>query len=277
MNSHSRLKFVAGILWAIFAVQSVQADITDFTTWTQVQDPAHANFTSSVNAAQATLFAGNGHVPDGTDIGYQTVNGQTPATSNAGHAFDPAGDFTVAIDFNLSFANNPDGALAIGFGIGEDRDGVNSAGAVMFTNDGSPFLFFAGNARVDDVDQGPQAILVGASLSGSLFASYDASSGDVTLGASQTPGAAGPTGSTTFSAIQNSWAGGFLLASFFLRSDDAIGDEWQSGNGQAVFSNFRSLNGEAIAVPEPGVIALLPIAAAALSRGRKPIASRIAN
>lgn len=256
-------------LMVIAVAQRADAAITDFTTWTQVQDPAHVNFTGSANATQATLVAANGAVPAATDIGYQTVNGATPATSTAGYAFNPASDFTVAIDYNMSFANTPTGTLAIGFGIGEDRDGTNSAGAVMITNNGSPFLFFGASARIDDVTQSPQAILLGASLSGSLFATYVASSGNVILGASTTTGAGSPAATTTFTGIQNSWDGGLLLASFFLRSDGSLGSPWQSGNGQAVFSNFRIIAGESVGVPEPCAMSLLPLIGLILSRRRK--------
>lgn len=245
------------------------AAITDLSTWTQVQDPPNVNFTSTLSSSQATLLAGNAAVPSGTDIGYQSVNGNTPATSTAGYAFDPASSFSVAIDFSMSFSNSPTGGLAIGFGIGEDINGENSAGAVMFTQTGSPQLFFGGAARTNDVTAPAQPIFVGASLAGSLFATYDAPSGNIVLGASNTPGAASPAGTTTFAGLQNGWNDTLLLSSFFLRSDNTLGQAWTSGNGEAVFSNFRVLSGTPLAVPEPGSLALLSLATLALRLRRR--------
>jgi hypothetical protein len=269
MHRLTRTKLLALIfMTAIAQGQIARGAITDFTSWTLVQDPANANFTSSVSATQATLLAGNGAIPAATDIGYQSVDGETPAGSSAGYAFDPANNFQVAIDFNISFSNTPTGGLAIGFGVGEDRDGMNSAGAVLLLNNGSPSAVFGAAARIDDQTQTPQAILVLGSLSGSLFASYDVASGNITLGASQTAGAAAPSGTTTFSGLQNSWNNGDLLTSFFLRSDNTLGQAWQSGNGQAVFSNFRVLSGSPTAVPEPTSLTFLCVSGFALSRLR---------
>ena len=252
------------VLFLVFFGQSAHGAITDFTEWTVVENPPDANFSASNTAAQATLSAGNGVIAAGRDIGYQSVNGATPASSTTGYAFNPAADFTVAIDFALTFANSPTGGLAIGFGIGEDGDGMNSVGAGLATVNGTPALLFGGAARVNDVTQPLQAIFVGGSLTGSLFATYDASSGDVTVGASQTPGTAGPTATATFAGIQNNWSDSLLLASFFLRSDDTLSQPWQSGSGEAVFSNFRVLEGAPVVVPEPASSALLALSGLAL-------------
>lgn len=263
MGQNSRsVRIALGVLGLCVASASVShAGILDLTTWTQVQDPPNVNFTASATSTQATLLAGSGAVPSGTDIGYQSVNGLTPATSTAGHAFDPASNFSVAIDFNLAFSNTPTGGLAIGFGIGEDGDGEDSAGVVMLTKNGAPQLFFAGAARINDVTQPPQGIFVGASLTGSMFATYDATTGDITLGASPTPGAASPSGTTTFTGLQNAWDNTLLLSSFFLRSDATLGPAWTSGNAQAVFSNFRVLGGSPTVIPEPASIAMLAFGA----------------
>src|SRR5687767_7762990 len=120
--------WTAAAAWALVAwgallaarAPSAEAAITDLSTWTLVQDPPNANFTVTPHPTAKILLAGNGAVPSGTDIGYQSVNGPTPAASTAGHAFDPAASFSVAIDYTMSFANTPSGGLAIGFGIGED-------------------------------------------------------------------------------------------------------------------------------------------------------------
>lgn len=240
---------------------------TDFNTWTQVQDPAHPNFTASVDtAAQISLFAGNGAVPIGTDIGYKSINGSTPATSTAGFAFDPAASFQVAIDFAFSL-QNPVGGLGIGFGIGEDEDGENSAGVAVFTQNGIAIPVFAAG-RVNDISQGLPILPPTTQLSGSFFAAYDATTGDVTVGVASAAGANAPTSTATFLGIQNSWGGGNLLASFFLRSDSPI-QAWTSGNATAVFSDFRVLAGTPTAAPEPGSLSLLALGGLTLTSLRR--------
>jgi hypothetical protein len=131
--------------------------------------------------------------------------------------------------------------------------------ALLFNN-GSPFLFFGAAARVDDQNQTPMPVPVLGSLLGTLFAAYDSDTGDVTLGASRTQGAASPSGNATFSGIQRRWDPGDLLASFFLRSDGALGTPWQGGEATAVFSNLRVLAGTPTEiVPVPGSLALMAL------------------
>jgi hypothetical protein len=258
MKTHRFLTSLCALAAAL-TVTACQADILDFNSWTLVQDPPHANFTSTVDSSsQITLRATGGPIPPATDIGYQSVNGNTPAASTAGHAFDPSADFSVAVDFSLSFASAV-GGLGIGFGIGEDKNGENSAGVALLTVNGSPSLFFGAVARVNDVNQSPQAILVGGQNSGRLIASYQNATGNVTLGVS-TNGDDIPEGTTTFSGIQNSWNGGLLLTSFFLRSDNSLGAAWTSGTANAVFSNFHVISGTPIAVPEPSMFMLAGLA-----------------
>ncbi|MEL6108080.1 MAG: PEP-CTERM sorting domain-containing protein [Planctomycetota bacterium] len=226
------------------------AAITDFSTWTLVEDPPNANFSATQTAASATLSAG-GPIPAGVDIGFQSVNGTTVASSTGGYFFDPSTDFSIAIDYDWTF-NSGAGVLGLGFGIGEDSDGMNSAGVAMATSNGSPFLTFGGAARVNDNDQAPLVLGTATStLSGSLFVSYEAASGDVLLGAATTTGAASPTVAGTYSGIQNQWNNEALLASFFIRSDGPAGAQWLGGDADAVFSNFRVLSGSAVAIPEP--------------------------
>jgi len=251
---------------------AARAGLTDFQTWTQVQDPAHASFTGLATATQVTLSADGGPVPGGTDIGYQSVDGKTPGVSSLGYAFSPGADFALAIDFAITFGNNPLGYLGLGFGIGEDIDGKNSAGAAVLFNGGNPALFFGAAARVDDNSQA-LPILVTASAVGSMFVSYQATSGNVTLGASRTQGASGPMGTATFTGIQNEWDDGDLLVSFFLRSDGSLGTAWQSGTADAVFSNLRVLSGTPLAVPAPPPLALLALGLAALAVRRRPASS----
>ncbi len=252
-----RIALLTAAAVVIAPLATAQAGTGDFTTWSQVQDPANANFTSSTTSTQATLNAGNGAVPASTDIGYQSVNGETVATSTGGFAFSKADSFSIAIDYSLSGASQQ-GTLGIGFGIGEDRDGMDSAGVAMLTNNGTP-LAYGSAARINDANQTAHLIAVAASSVGTLFASYDASSGDITVGASGTAGASSPAGTATYSGIEHSWSGVDLLASFFLRSDGTLSTPWQGGTEQAVFSNFRILSGSAETVPEPASIALLGV------------------
>ena len=260
------------------------ATISDLTKWTLVEDPAHPNFSASTQNAilpsSATLLASGGPIPAGTDIGYQTVDGNTPATSTMGYAFDPTTDFSLAIDFDWTFPTASLGQLAIGFGLGEDGDGVNSAGAVMVANDGAIVPAVAGGARVGDADyMTPLPIGPHFGSTGSFFASFDAATGSVTLGIGAA-GAVAPAFSNVYVGIQDMWDPAMLddkllLASFFLRSDDVLFTPWQSGSSQAIFSNFRILEGEAVrisqesAVPEPGTGSLALLALAfGLSRRR---------
>lgn len=250
----------------------IRADILDFNDWTRVEDPADSNFTSLViSPTEVQLLAGDGPVPSGTDIGYQSVDGTTAAASTAGYAFSPAADFAVAIDFNLAFQPSGNvGGLAIGFGIGEDRDGTNSAGAVLLSQNGSFALspVFGAAARVNDVTQTPKLILLAAQSSGSFFASYDAASGNVTLGVGGA-GAASPTATAIYEGIANQWNGDWLFPAFFLRSDAVLGQAWTSGGADARFTNFRVLSGEPVAVPEPGVVAMFVLGGLSLAFGRR--------
>lgn len=233
-----------------------EAAVTDFSTWTKVTDPAHAGFSATQGGSSVTLSAGNLPVPAGTDIGFQSISGLTPQSSTSGFFFSPNADFSLAVDYAWSFSNTPTGFLGIGFGIGEDQNGENSAGVSMGTSNGSPLLSFAAAARVNDVDQTPLSlgnpILNPSTLSGTLFVGYEASSGDVILGAAPTQGAATAVYSATYTGIQNNWSDGDLMASFFLRSDaPPLTTAWQGGNADAVFSNFRVLSGSPVAIPEP--------------------------
>ena len=250
----------------LWASAGLAATPGDFTIWTQVQDPANALMTGSTIATQAALNAGNGAVPAGTDIGYQTVNGTGVADSTQGFYFAKLQSVSLAVDFAVS-GSNQQGTLGIGFGIGEDSGGMNSAGVAMVIQNGSPLAYGAA-ARVNDVNQ-PASILALGSSSGTLFVSYDASTGNVTVGESTTTGASSPAASATYSGIEQQWAGDDLLASFFLRSDGTLGTPWQGGTEQAVFSNFRVLSGTAEAVPEPGSLVLLLGGIALFARRRR--------
>lgn len=275
-----RFRIVLVTLAGLLAPGLANATLSDFTNWTPVEDPAHPSFGYSAVAAAATLTAAGGPIPAGTDVGYQSVDGNTPATSTSGYAFATTADFSLAIDFDLSFSNTPTGQLAIGFGIGEDSDGMNSAGALLLANNGVIIPAVAGGARVGDVDyMTPLPIGLHFSSTGSFFASFEAATGNVTLG-NGAAGAAVPAFTNTFAGIQDLWDPAMLddkllLASFFLRSDDVGAPEWTSGNAEAVFSNFRVLAGSAVslaptnpptvtAAPEPSAAVLALIAALGL-------------
>ena len=58
--------------------------ISDLNTWTLVEDPAHPNFSSSVDSPSQITLSASGAVPNATDIGYQSVDGATPGTSTSG-------------------------------------------------------------------------------------------------------------------------------------------------------------------------------------------------
>jgi hypothetical protein len=236
--------------------------LTDFNTWTEIEDPAHDNFNSSVDSPSQVTLSADGAVPLATDIGYKSINGLTAALSTSGNAFDPAFDFSLAIDYDISTGLFAAGGLTLGFGIGEDDDGTNSAGAVLssrtigiLTRSSS-----AGAARIDDLTQTPLALAFLAPNTGSFFVSYEASSGNVTVGVG-TAGAATPNDSDTFNNIQQSWNGSKLFPSFFLRSDSASSEPWALGTADAVFSNLRVLEGTPVGllIPEPSSLALTAI------------------
>jgi len=256
---------------------SANASINDFNTWTLVEDPDHANFTASIDSpSQLTLTAGDGEVAAGVDIGYQSVNGATASGSTQGYAFDPAQDFALSVAFNFDFGAGPDvGELAIGFGIGEDAGGENSAGVTVYTKDGSLAAVpitgaYFGAARVNDATQSPLPLTDLSDMNGRFFVSYDAASGSVTVGVADSPSATVADSSTTFAAIQPSWPGGFLLASMFLRSDGVLGQNWQSGGADAAFSDLRVDEGAAVLlVPEPTSLVLLAGTGLAAIRRRR--------
>jgi hypothetical protein len=266
----ARLAAMSAVVLVGFCFTPAPAASGDLSSWTLVQDPPHASFTASATTTAATLRAIGGPVPGATDIGFMSVNGQTPATSTAGYAFDPSASLALAIDFGLSFSSTPTGMLAIGFGIGEDGDGRNSAGVVLLTSNGAPLFpaSFGAAARVNDINQPAQPLLLAGALSGTFFASYDAATGDVTLGASATPGASAPSASANYAGLQGAWDGHLLLASFFLRSES-----WQSGQAEATFANFRILQGAVTTIPEPALLPLLGLACLAILRPRRPAAS----
>jgi hypothetical protein len=244
--------------------------IADLSTWTLNQDPAHPGMTAlPVSSVGAPLNA-FGPVPSGTDIGYASVDGSDVANSSKGYYFDPATSFHVAIDFAL-LTRSTTGGAGIGFGIGEDAEGLNSAGVGLGVINGQPIAFSTAG-RIGDVDQ-PLQLLTTAPLidassggainrsSGRLFVEYDSATKDVTLGVSTTPGAAAPSETQTLSAIGAAWNGDPLLVSLFLRSQSvSVIPPLQGGFVGVTFSNFEVLSGTPITIPEPTTTVLAALA-----------------
>ncbi len=245
--------------------------IDDFNSWTQVQDPAHAGMTSNVDSTSQVTLSASGAVPAATDIGYQSVDGNTVATSSQGNFFSASQDFHVAVDFDFTAANSV-GLAGIGFGIGEDGAGMNSAGPGLGILNGGPTVF-AGAARISDVTQAPILLGLTATTSGRFFVRYESGTGDVIFGVNATPGSVIPSHTGTFSGLQNSWNGDDLLISFFLRSDSTSTPFFipplSAGTVDAVFSNFEVLQGTPLAVPEPASAAIALFAALLYSPRRR--------
>ena len=259
------LLFCAATIFAFAASPAMAQPISNFTSWTLAQDPPNALFNGSSIVANATLTAGDGSIPAGTDIGFSSVSGTTVLNSVSGNYFSSASSFSLAIDYNLT-VSMPSGfgtsGIFIGFGIGEDSTGIDSAGITLgAVNFGaSPLLGLAATARVNDVTQPTGSVSGTAGLTGTFFVSYDEPTGNVTVGAANTQNAAVPTGTSTFAGIANSWDGEDLLASFFMRSDNpSPAPLWTGISAAAVFSNFRILEGSATAIPGPTTAALVLI------------------
>ena len=275
MNPFFRsLAFVLQITFCI----SAGAAITDFDQWTLVEDPGHQGFNGSASAESANFTVGNFDIPAGTDIGFQSVNGSSPDNSTSGFYFDPSSDFKLAIDFAWSFSNSPTGLLGLGFGIGEDGDGKNSAGVVIGSNNGNPFPSFGGAARTGDKDDETQFLVPSANspTQGSMFVEFESATGNISLSASTVQGAASGSEIGTFMGIQKGWAGDKLMTSFFVRSDEQplLFSNWMGGNANAVFSNFRVLNGSPVAIPEPtgmGFLSALGIFVTATGRRNRKL------
>ena len=148
--------------------------ITNFTSWTLTQDPAHALLGGLSTSDSATLTAGNGVIAAGPDVGFASVNGTTVSNSTSGSFFSSASDFSLAINYNLAAAF-PFGfgtsAIFIGFGIGEDIAGVDSAGITLgAVNLGSSTaLSLAATARVNDLTQPVGSVAGTASQSGTFL------------------------------------------------------------------------------------------------------------
>lgn len=289
---------LVGLLTAAVSPGFFTAQITDFNAWSPVEDPANPFFAGSIDSAsQITLSASDatgsspGNIPAGTDIGFQSVNGETVAGSTAGFAFDATQSFSIAVDYQAVFANSPSGGLSFGFGIGEDRSGANSAGVVFVTQAGLPAAIpFAGPAGgAATVNNSPIAALLSPTLSadpanlvGSLHVGYNLGLGGILVGVAN-PGDNGPAAEISFdaAAVTDNWTGADLLASLFIRSDNVnvpiFGTQstvWTDGNASVSFSNFRVTNGQAYRlnpqpIPEPTSLALLGLGGLLMAKHRR--------
>ncbi|MEM1013622.1 MAG: PEP-CTERM sorting domain-containing protein [Planctomycetota bacterium] len=264
---------VAFGLAVVATCAAASAAITDFNTWTLVEDPPNANLSGSVDSASQITMSADGAVPDATDIGYQSVNANTPAGSTSGFAFDPTADFAVAIDYDWSFVDTVGGS-GIGFGIGEDGAGSNSAGVAIGAFDDAVGPA-GGAARVNDVTISPTPLIqLFASATGSMHISYSASTGDIVVGTG-TVGASAPSQSATFdgATVYDLWnADGdddLLVVSLFLRSVGAFTPALTSGSTTAVFSDLRVISGTPVAIPEPTSLAMLAVGGLLIARRRR--------
>jgi hypothetical protein len=234
--------------------------VTEQGQWSVVEDPPHDGMSvvggiSLPTGAGAALVA-SGAIPSGTDIGYASVNAADIASATEGFYFDPASDFEIAVDFSLRLFGSTGGG-AIGFGIGEDVDGVNSLGVGIGFFDSTPLLYSAAS-RVNDVDQAlvpfiAAPTIAAAIVNGRFFVEYQSATQEVILGVSPTPDADVPDETVTLSGIVSQWEGDPLLVSFFLRSQSvSILPALTSGQAEVIFSNFEVLSGAPITiVPEP--------------------------
>ncbi len=267
---HQNFAFLV-VAWLAFISPVWAAAIDDFNTWALGQDPAHPGMSGSVvSPSQVTLNA-TGAIPASTDIGYQSVSGNNVASSADGFHFSVDENFQIAVDFDISAANSI-GLASIGFGVGEDSDGMNSAGAGLAIVNGVA-LSFAGAARINDVTQSPVLFGPAATNNGRFFIRYDSNSGDIEFGVSTSPGSAAPSHTGVFSGVQSQWSGDDLMVSFFLRSEP--GEllplpALTAGTINAEFSNFEVLTGTHVAaVPLPAGVGLFGAALVLLAGMRR--------
>ncbi|MBX2850198.1 MAG: PEP-CTERM sorting domain-containing protein [Phycisphaeraceae bacterium] len=258
------------------------ATIDDLTTWDFYRDPSdpnvNASMTGSVAPNLAELnFINDLDIPAGYDIGFSSVNANSVVEATSGYYFDSSQDFTIRAHFSLQ-VTDPAGFVGIGMGIGEDRAGFNSAGIGFGVGTGAINLATYGGAATNNDAPVTQALnlfeVADNNYSGSLTVSYDASSGDVTVGAAPLlgiPDPLAPTQSVTFSGASDlvAWNGDDLVVSFFLRSDDpSIYSNWSGETANADFFDFTVVEGAAIQVPEPTSLALIALGGLAMMRRR---------
>lgn len=276
-SSTSGIHLFRAMVWlALTSTPGFAASFTNFTDWTSFDDPPNANFSSSSTSTSATFNAANGPIPTGTDIGFASIDENTAATSTQGFVFSTTSSFTLAVSYNL-ILNAAVGNIGLGFGIGEDVTGMNSAG-VAFQSADTGFGRFngvAGAARVNDVGIGGTPALASfVDANGTMFLTYDGTNGNITLGwadAVDSLSASVPDITFTGSTVSDNWNNEPLLVSIFMRSDATGGSAWTSGTAEGVFSNLRVISGSPIVVPEPSsaLLASLGLGFLALRRQRR--------
>lgn len=245
------------------------SSITLFSMWSLVEDPPHAGMSASVDSDSQVTLEATGAISSGTDIGFASVNGGEVDDSTSGYYFSPESDFSIAVDFDVSFLNQM-GAGAIGLGVGEETIGANSAGVALGFANNSP-LSFATSGRIGNIDQDITGVPAAPATSGRFFVDYDGVSREFSVGVGAAGAAAPSHAPVVASVLQSDWNDKPLLVSFFLRSQEIpllLLSELTSGDVTAVFSNFEVLSGTPIQVPEPGalVATVLALVASRLSR-----------
>lgn len=269
---HPMFRFLIAYLATTLSGIAFATSISDFESWQLVEDPPHSGMVATLDGIggklgaitppgpkTSALLCATGAVPSGTDIGFASVNGFDAASSNAGYFFDPADDFFVAIDFDISSTLSVGGG-GIGFGIGEDIEGTDSAGVALAIVNGATSSFTTAS-RVANVDQ-PFSTIAAGFDSGRMFLEYQSLTGDVVVGLNPTLGASTPSVTTTIASVQDQWDDEPLLVSFFLRSQEvpSLLPALTSGSIEATFSNFEVLSGTPIAIPEPSTTLLAALA-----------------
>ena len=275
-------RLLTATLWCTLVAPAAMGQIEDLTGWDFYRDPSdpgvNAAMTSSVAPNLAELnFINDVDIPAAYDIGFSSVNANTAAAATSGYYFDASSDFTIAIEFELTLTN-PNGFVGLGLGIGEDRAGDNSAGIAFGVGTAGISIGSFGAAATSDNSAitkflSPSVAATGT-YAGSLTVGYNATTGDITVGAAGASAGStplSPTGTATFTAAElPDWTGADLLASFFLRSDDpSLFSNWTGQTANADFFNFTVVQGSATQVPEPASLALLGLGVLAISRCRR--------
>jgi len=258
--------------------------ISDLTTWDFYRDPdpgAGALQDAMTGSAAPNLaqlnFINSVPVPPAYDIGFSSVNANTVGEATSGYYFSASQDFTVSMNFSLTLTNL-NGLVGLGFGIGQDRAGVNSAGIGFVAGiDGRLALYsYVAAARNDDNSlKQPINLIVDpdTQFAGLFTVSYEALTGDVTVAITpSTPPVYNYTYKFFGATDLPNWTDDDLLVSFFLRSDintlPPI-SPWSGESAEADFFDFTVVEGTPITVPEPTSLAIFSLGLLGISRRRR--------